>query len=296
MTGIIVKAIAGFYYVDAGDAVIECKARGKFRTSESPLVGDRVEIMPDGTTGTIERIFDRKNALVRPPVANLDVLFIIAATSDPAPNYFVIDKLTVYAEHCCVTPVIVSNKPDLGSPEKLLEIYRNAGYRTVCASGSTGAGADELRALMDGKICAFTGNSGVGKSSILNHIMPQLQLETAHTSKKLGRGRHTTRHTELFRCGGGYIADTPGFSSFELQDGLFIHKEQLANCFPEFSQYLGGCRFSSCSHTGEKGCAVAQAAAAGAIEKSRFESYIRMYRDSAKIPDWQLNKRKQEKS
>ena len=293
MNGIIIKAIAGFYYVDTGDTVIECKARGKFRKGLSPLTGDKVEISVQDNAGTIERIFDRKNALVRPPLANLDLLFIIASTGDPAPNYFVIDKLTVYAEHCGITPVIVANKPDIAPPDELLEIYKSAGYRTIRASGNNGDGAGEIRDMINGRICAFTGNSGVGKSSILNHIMPSLSLETAHTSKKLGRGRHTTRHTELFRCGGGYIADTPGFSSFELQDELFIRKESIANCFPEFEPFIGECKFTSCSHTGEKGCAISSAAKDGRIAKSRFESYVRMYRDAAKIPEWELNKRKQ---
>ena len=293
MTGIIVKAIAGFYYVDTGDVVIECKARGKFRNkSQSPLVGDRVEITPtDGGKATVDKILPRKNSLIRPPLANLDLLFIIASVSDPQPNLFVIDKLSAYAEYNGVEPIIVANKPDLGSPEELLSIYQKAGYKTLCASGKTGEGVEEITKLMSGKISAFTGNSGVGKSSILNRIMPSLSLETAHTSQKLGRGRHTTRHSELFKCEGGYIADTPGFSSFELNDDLFIRKDELSGCFPEFESYLGECKFTSCSHTGEKGCAVLSALENGEIAKSRFESYVRMYKDAAKIPDWQINKR-----
>lgn len=291
--GIIIKAVAGFYYVDTGDAVIECKARGKFRNeSLSPLVGDKVEIsLTDDGKGAVENIQPRKNALVRPPVANLDVLFIIVSTADPAPNTYVIDKLTAYSEYVGITPIIVLNKPDLSSPDRLLKIYREAGYTAVCASGVSGEGADVIKSLISGKICAFTGNSGVGKSTLLNHIMPSLSLETSHTSRKLGRGRHTTRHTELFKCGGGYIADTPGFSSFELQDELFIHKDELADCFPEFADYTDKCRFTSCSHTGEKGCAVVAAVNDDVISRSRFDSYVRMYKEAAQIPDWKLKKK-----
>lgn len=290
--GIIVKAIAGFYYVDTGDDVIECKARGKFRNNaQSPLVGDRVEISVDNGKGAIESICERRNWLIRPPIANLDVLFIIASTADPAPNTYVIDKLTAYAEYVGVTPIIVSNKSDLASAESLIEIYSSAGYKTIKASGNDGAGVDEIKAEITGKICAFTGNSGVGKSTILNHIMPELCLQTADISHKLGRGRHTTRHTELYRCCGGYIADTPGFSNFELQDELFIHKDELAGCFPEFEQFIGECKFTSCAHIGEKGCAVVQAVNEGKIHKSRFENYVRMYKEAAAIPDWQLKKR-----
>lgn len=289
--GIIVKAIAGFYYVDTGDDVIECKARGKFRNNaQSPLVGDRVEISVDNGKGAIESICERRNWLIRPPIANLDVLFIIASTADPAPNTYVIDKLTAYAEYVGVTPIIVSNKSDLASAESLIEIYSSAGYKTIKASGNDGAGVDEIKAEITGKICAFTGNSGVGKSTILNHIMPELCLQTADISHKLGRGRHTTRHTELYRCCGGYIADTPGFSNFELQDELFIHKDELAGCFPEFEQFIGECKFTSCAHIGEKGCAVVQAVNEGKIHKSRFENYVRMYKEAAEIPDWQLKK------
>lgn len=290
--GIIIKAIAGFYYVDTGVDVIECKARGKFRNkSLSPLAGDRVEISVDeNSIGTIESVEKRKNSLIRPPIANLDLLFIIVSTADPLPNTYVIDKLTAYAEYVGVTPIIVSNKSDLASAQDLLETYKSAGYKTVEASGKTGDGADEIKALMSGKVCAFTGNSGVGKSSILNHIMPSLSLETAHISKKLGRGRHTTRHTELYRCANGFVADTPGFSNFELQDELFIHKDTLAECFPEFSDYIGGCKFTSCAHTGEKGCAIVEAVKNGEIAQSRFDSYVRMYKEAAAIPDWKLKK------
>ena len=290
--GIIVKAIAGFYYVDTGDDVIECKARGKFRNNaQFPLVGDRVEISVDNGKGAIESICERRNWLIRPPIANLDVLFIIASTADPAPNTYVIDKLTAYAEYVGVTPIIVSNKSDLASAESLIEIYSSAGYKTIKASGNDGAGVDEIKAEITGKICAFTGNSGVGKSTILNHIMPELCLQTADISHKLGRGRHTTRHTELYCCCGGYIADTPGFSNFELQDELFIHKDELAGCFPEFEQFIGECKFTSGAHIGEKGCAVVQAVNEGKIHKSRFENYVRMYKEAAAIPDWQLKKR-----
>ncbi|MEE1143805.1 MAG: ribosome small subunit-dependent GTPase A [Acutalibacteraceae bacterium] len=289
--GIIIKAIAGFYYVDSGDDVIECKARGKFRNKAlSPLVGDRVEISVDNGKGAIENISERKNHLIRPPIANLDVLFIIASTANPAPNTFVIDKLTAYAEFVGVTPIIVTNKSDLASAQDLTEIYKNAGYKVIKASGLSGDGVDEIKSEIEGKICAFTGNSGVGKSSILNHIMPELSLQTADISHKLGRGRHTTRHTELYRCGSGYIADTPGFSNFELQDELFIHKDELQDCFPEFEEFLGGCKFTSCAHIGEKGCGVVEAVNEGKIHKSRFENYVRMYKEAAEIPDWQLKK------
>ncbi len=287
--GIIVKGIGGFYYVESANVIYECKARGSFRKQGiSPLVGDKVEFsINDKAENTIEKICDRKNQLVRPPLANIDTLFIVASIVDPKLNTLIIDKLIAIAEYKNIEPIIVITKTDLDDDyQKYIDIYRNAGFKVIISNPSND-GAKEVLDLLEGKISAFTGNTGVGKSTLLNIICPELNLQTGETSKKLGRGKHTTRHCELFKVNGGYIADTPGFSSIDFEKCEKIYKDDLPHCFREFDDYLGCCKFTSCSHTADKGCAVVNAVNEGAISKSRHDSYISMYNDIKDIKEWE---------
>lgn len=290
-TGKIIKGIGGFYYVDADDVIYECKARGNFRKQKIiPLVGDNVEIsVNDNAENTIDRILQRKNELVRPPLANLDTLFIVSSIVDPKINPPIIDKLAAIAEYKGIEPVIVFTKIDLCQDySEFTDIYTKAGFKVIACDNSLGTGADEIKKLIKGKISAFTGNTGVGKSTLLNNIFPNLELATGETSKKLGRGRHTTRHCELFKTDGGYIADTPGFSSLDFEKCEKVLKEDLPYCFREFEPYLGLCKFNSCSHINDKGCAVCEAVSNGIISESRHESYISMYNEVKDIKEWQM--------
>ncbi len=283
------KNIADFYYVEVGDALIECKPRGIFRKSGvTPLVGDMVTVTigKDGK-GMIEEIAKRKNSLARPPLANLDKLFIVSSLSDPKPNAFVIDTMTVFAEDKSIEPVIVINKCDLSDDDSIIKIYEDAGFRVIKTSVNDHIGLDELTNSLKGCTSAFTGNSGVGKSSLLNCIDARFQIKTADISKKLGRGKHTTRHTELYKIQNGYIADTPGFSSIENEKLDFIQKENLQFCFREFAPYITKCKYTSCSHTKEKGCVIIDAVELGTIPKSRYESFLELYRQAEKINDWE---------
>ncbi len=291
--GTIIKLIAGFYYVDAGTAVYMCRAKGKFRDiNESPLPGDSVIITPEADfKGRVESIVDRRNCFVRPTVANVDRLYIVASSVDPSPNLSVIDRMTVIAEHKGAEPVIVFNKADLRNIEELSEVYLKAGFQTFIVSAKTGEGIAELKDSFSGKLCVLTGNSGVGKSSLLNLVFPDAGLSTGEISDKLGRGRHTTRAVELLKTGnGGYIADTPGFSILDfVNEGLL--KDELAGCFREFAPYLSGCRFTTCSHTKENGCAILAAVERGEIPKSRHDSYFEMYNELKNVNEWELKKR-----
>lgn len=291
--GKIIKGIGGFYYVETAEAVYECKAKGSFRNMKlSPLVGDNVEISVNvNAENRIESILPRKNELVRPPLANLDQLFIVSSLVDPAINTFIIDKLIAIAEFKGIEPVIVLTKTDLSSSfDEYKHIYCASGFKTILCSSIDKSGTDEVRALLKGKISAFTGNTGVGKSTLLNSIDENLMLKTGETSRKLGRGKHTTRHSELFKVCGGYVADTPGFSSLEFEKCERILKEDLFDCFREFEKYFGKCKFSTCSHTSEKGCAVCEAVEKGEIEKSRHESYVQMYNDVKDIKEWEIRR------
>lgn len=289
-TGKIVKGIGGFYYVDVNDTIYECKARGNFRNKKIiPLVGDNVEIsVNDNAENTIDNILPRKNQLVRPPLANLDTLFIVNSIVDPKINTSVIDKLIAIAEYKNIEPIIVLTKTDLCNEyQNYVDIYKNAGFNIVVCDNTISQGVDEIKNLMNNKISAFTGNTGVGKSTLLNNLFPNLDLATGETSKKLGRGRHTTRHCELFKFENGYVADTPGFSSLDFEKCEVIYKEDLPDCFREFRQYLGLCKFNSCSHIADKGCAVLDAVEKGVISQSRHNSYISMYNDVKDIKQWQ---------
>lgn len=291
MQGLIRKAIAGFYYVEAGSAVFECKARGIFRKKEmSPLVGDIVEMEPTAEgVGVIVQVLPRRNQFGRPPVANLEQLAVVASTCEPTANPLLMDRMIALAEDRQVEPLVVLTKSDLQSGEELAERYRLAGIPVFCVCCPTGEGVDDLRDRLRGRVTAFCGNTGVGKSSLLNALEPGLSLATGEISQKLGRGRHTTRHVELFRLnGGGYLADTPGFSSLESLEGETVLKDNLAFAFREFVPYLGQCRFTSCSHTGEKGCAVYQAVQEGKIAPGRYENYVQLYQQVRTIKEWEL--------
>lgn len=287
---IVLKSIGGFYYIKTADGtVIECKAKGKFRKlALSPLAGDVVETEYEQGTNVITRIHERKNQFVRPPFANLDLLIMVIATTEPSPNYFVIDKMCAIAQHKNAEVAIAITKADLAHSEEIKEIYTKAGYKVfVTGEGHT----DQLEALkenMKGKICAFAGNSGVGKSTLLNRLFPDLQLETNAISQKLGRGKHTTRQVEIFDMGDCMVADTPGFSSIELDRDNFISKYDLPYAFVEFAPYLDECRFADCSHTSEIGCRVKQAVEAGDISQSRYDSYVAMYDKQKNVKDWEI--------
>ena len=284
------KALSGFYYVDDGTSVTACRGRGKLRHEGlSPLVGDRVSFTPQGDgTGSLDRVLPRRNQFYRPAVANIDQLVIIASQATPVTDPFLIDRVAAIAESRGCQCIICINKCDLAPGEDLAEIYQKAGFPTLRISAETGEGLETLRELIVGKVSAFTGNSGVGKSSILNALDRSVELATGDVSRKLGRGRHTTRHVELFRLScGALVADTPGFSSFDVDRMELARKEQLQYCFREFGPYLGKCRFQDCAHLREKGCAVLAAVEEGAIPGSRHASYLRLYEQAKAIPDWE---------
>lgn len=295
LQGLIMKGIGGFYYVKAEDGnTYECRARGIFRKKKmAPYAGDRVTISAeeDGT-GAIESIEPRKNDLIRPPVANIDQLFIVVSMRDPSPSTLIIDKTIAAAENKNIEPVLVLSKTDLEDAGWLREIYEKAGIPCITVSSVSGEGVEEVRQLLRSKISAFTGNSGVGKSTLLNRINEKFALETGEISQKLGRGRHTTRQVELLPLeDGGYVADTPGFSSIDMDRYELVRKEDLPHCFREFAPYLGDCRFTSCSHTCEKGCAVLEAVREGKIAPSRHESYVTMYQEVKDIKEWQMKEK-----
>ncbi len=289
--GIIMKALSGFYYVDSGDgSLIACRARGKFRHQHiTPLVGDRVEFtrLEEGS-GMVDEILPRKNEFLRPAVANIDQLVIIASGAIPVTDPFLIDRMTSLAESKACDSVICINKCDLERADELFQIYTAAGFSTVRVSAETGEGIGELADLIAGKVSAFTGNSGVGKSSILNTLEPGFSLAVGQVSERLGRGRHTTRHVELFRLkSGAVVADTPGFSSFDTDQTEMRQKESLAATFREFRPYLDQCRFVGCAHVKEKGCAVREALKQGKIPPSRHASYVRLYEQAKAHKEWE---------
>ena len=288
--GVIVKALSGFYYVQTDERLLECKARGRFRLDgTSPLVGDRVECSLDAHgKGRIDRVFERRNFFIRPAVANVDALVFVAANTNPVTDPFLIDRVSVIAESAGCELIVCINKTDVDPADELYGIFTAAGFIVVRTSVPDGTGIDALHREIAGKICAFTGNSGVGKSSIMNALSPGLNIKTAEVSEKLGRGKHTTRHVELFDIGGGtYAADTPGFASFDIEMMEIIPKEQLQFDFVEFAPYIGRCRFNNCAHLKEPGCAVTQAVADGKIMPSRYRSYERLYALSAQHKSWE---------
>ena len=292
VTGRIIRSISGFYDVQIPGRVISCRARGILRKEgNSPLTGDMVEITVERGKGMVEKILPRRNSFVRPAVANVDALVVFAANVNPITEPFLIDRVAAIAGDQEVQVVICVNKCDLDPAIDLVRIYKHAGFQVICTSAETGDGVEQLRQLLTGKLVAFTGNSGVGKSSILNRLCPELQLPTGEVSEKLGRGRHTTRHVELYALGEDtYVADTPGFSSFDTDQMDVILKENLQYAFPDFGRYLSDCQFRDCSHRKEPGCAVRAALESGDIETTRYDSYLRLYDKASQINLWELKK------
>ena len=291
--GIIIKGIGGFYYVEAADEIFECKARGAFRKSGiKPLAGDRVLIsLNDKAENTIEKIYDRKNFLERPPVANVDKLFIVSSVCEPKPVLLILDRLTALATVKNIEPIIIFTKTDLDDASEYIEIYRRAGIKAYAVSCVSGDGVEDVKKELEGCISAFCGNSGVGKSSLLNAIDETLGLKTGEISDKLGRGRHTTRHSEMIRVEGGYVADTPGFSSFDTEETELILKDELPFAFKEFEKYIGECKFTSCLHVKDKGCRIIQAVEDGEIPVTRHESYCSMMEEAKNIKEWEIRKK-----
>lgn len=287
--GRIEKALSGFYYVNTGDEVLQCRARGKFRREGmSPLVGDWVEVRElGGGEGFVERIEDRKNVFSRPSAANIDQLVIIASGAIPVTDPYLIDRISAIAALKGCEVLVVLNKCDLDRAEELFDLYRRSAIPVVRVSAETGEGMDALRQAISGKLNAFTGNSGVGKSSILNKLDPTFSLPVGEVSKALGRGRHTTRHVEMFALGSDtYVIDTPGFSSFDTEELNLELKQRLPETFPEFAPYVDNCRFVGCRHVKEKGCAVLQAVKDGTIPRGRHASYVRLAEELKSVNEW----------
>ena len=287
--GRIIRSLSGFYDVQTGDGLVTCRARGILRKEgNSPLTGDLVEITVERGKGMVEKILPRKNKFIRPAVANIDTLVVFAANVNPVTEPYLIDRVAAIAGDQNVQVVLCVNKCDLDPALDLVRIYEHAGFTVICTSAETGEGVDQLRQAISRKLVAFTGNSGVGKSSILNRLAPELNLATGEVSEKLGRGRHTTRHVELYYLGEDtYVADTPGFSSFDTDQMDVILKENLQYAFPDFGAYIGKCRFDDCSHRKEPDCAVRAALEAGEIEKSRYDSYLKLYEKASQINLWE---------
>lgn len=302
INGLIVKSIGGIYTVEAsdgcmtaGESLYEARARGIFRKrGVSPACGDFVAISENAPGSyVIEEIKERRNELIRPPLANLDLLLYVASTAEPAPDVSLIDKFIAVCEYKGISSAIVITKPDKGGSERLTDIYKKTSIPVFVCDNTTGAGSKDVRDFISGKLSAFTGNTGVGKSSLINCMFPGLKLSTGEISQKLGRGRHTTRHVELFRLpGGGYIADTPGFSTFDTNRYDVIYKEDLAHCFREFEPYTDRCRYRDCSHTSEEGCAVIEAVRSGEIASSRHRSYVMMYEEASELKKWEHKKQR----
>ena len=292
--GRIKKALSGFYYVEGDGEILQCRARGKFRKEGiSPLVGDWVEVRELGNgEGYVEAVKPRKNAFLRPAVANVDQIVIIASEAIPKTDPYLIDRLSAIAALKDCGVVVVLNKCDLNSAEALYHIYRAAGFPTIRVSAETGEGLSELKPLICGKLSAFTGNSGVGKSSILNALDSEFHLQVGEISEALGRGRHTTRHIELYHldCGAD-VVDSPGFASFDSEELNLELKRRLPETFPDFEPYLYSCRFVGCSHTKEKGCAVLAALKDGVLQRSRHDSYLRLYEELKPLKEWEEAKK-----
>ena len=282
LEGVIIKGIGGFYYVNTPSGVIECRARGVFRKKGmTPLVGDTVEVATeDGKTGAVDGIKPRKNVLVRPAVANVTQMVAVAALESPKPNPYVLDKLIASAEFAGLKIAVCFNKSDLTADDSLAENYRKAGFETLVTSAADNVNTDRLKSILKGEITVFAGNSGVGKSSLLNRVLGSEMFETGSVSDKTERGRHTTRHSELVELPfGGYIIDTPGFSSFELDT---IPLEDVPKLFREFGEVTGECRFLDCRHISEPDCCVRDAVMAGRISELRHESYRLLYEEVKK--------------
>lgn len=295
LNGIILRGIGGFYYVETPKGIIECRPRGIFRKNKvKPVAGDRCEIsLSDENKGTIETIKERKNFLIRPPIANIDTLYFVVSVKEPSPNLAILDQLIVIAEYKGVVPVIVITKNDLVNDndiaDKIYSIYSDAGFDVYTIDYNDKTSINLLKENMSGKLSAFCGNTGVGKSTLLNAIDPRLDVDTSEISQKLGRGRHTTRDVFLYSLDkGGYIADTPGFSTIEVNRFDVILKDKIQYCFREFDEYIGKCKFIDCLHTVEKGCAILDAVENGKISIERHRNYTSMVEEAKKINEWEL--------
>lgn len=277
----IIKGIGGFYYVKTADGVVECRAKGIFRKRGiTPVAGDRVRLEHEAGTAVIAEVLPRKNVFVRPPVANVDQFFIVASTVQPVPSTLVIDKLSAIAVDRGAQPVLVITKGDLQDAGALMQCYRTAGFPVLCVNAATGERLAPLCAMLAGKLSVFSGNSGVGKSTLLGALMPGQTLATGEISQKLGRGRHTTREVTLYEAHGGLVADTPGFASLDMARAAAIPKENLELAFPDIARLFGQCRFTGCSHLTEVGCAVREAVQKGEISRTRYESYAALYEEA----------------
>lgn len=295
LNGTIISSLGGTFKVAAQGSEYICKARGVFRNRQiTPICGDNVtvEIDPLSGEGMITDVLERKNEIIRPPLANLDQLVFVISTCEPYPNLLLLDKFLAVSIYKNISPAIVFTKTDKAPADEYVKIYSDI-FPTFCVDNSTGEGVERVKELLRDKFSAFTGNSGAGKSTLLNNICPNLDLATNEISRKLGRGKHTTRRVDIYPLdGGGYVADTPGFSTFNTQMYDTIMKQDLADCFPEFDEHLGKCRFQDCSHTKEQGCAVLQALNDGLISRSRHDSYCAMYAESAQIKPWEVKNSK----
>ncbi len=290
INGLILKGIGGFYYVEAADEIFECRARGIFRKEKlTPLPGDHVLItIRQNDENTIDSILPRSNSFLRPPIANVDQLIIVASICEPNPSTLIIDKLSAIAQSKDIETIVIVTKADIADTSELVEIYKKAGLKVFSVSCITGEGVEQVRKSLEGHISAFTGNSGVGKSTLLNCIDKELMLKTAEISEKLGRGKHTTREIELFKVANGYVADTPGFGSLDFENSEIILKDDLQFCFKEFLPYLGKCKFSTCKHIEDAGCSILAAVLNDEISKSRHNSYISMYNEVKDKREWNI--------
>ena len=289
--GVITKAVGGNYHVVTSDGILCCSARGIFRKNKiSPCAGDRVKVcIEENNLPVICEINDRKNHIIRPPIANLDCALLVASAVDPAPNPLITDKLISIFESKGIEPILVLTKRDLQSCDDFADIYRSCGFKVIYMDNITGNGIEQIKQQVAGKMSALIGNSGVGKSSLMNILFPGLNTDTSDISKKLGRGRHTTRQVEFYPLdGGGYIADTPGFSTVEVSRYGFVPKNELQYSFREFSEYIDKCKFRDCVHLKESGCAIREALDAGKINPSRYDSYVKMYEEADKLNEWEF--------
>ncbi|MBO4391967.1 MAG: ribosome small subunit-dependent GTPase A [Clostridia bacterium] len=289
MTGTVYECVGGLYSVKTENGIELCTARGLFRKDDTLIfTGDRVKV----EDGVITEILPRKNSLTRPPVANVDKLFLVVALSSPDPNLYNIDKMLAVAEYHGIKPVIVFSKSDLDDVIGVAEIYRGLPYKVISISPDSENGIDEIREEINNSVCVMSGLSGVGKSTLLNRLAPDLDLKTGEISKKLGRGKNTTRSSRFFDVSGGVIADTPGFSSLSFESYDIKNRAFLADCFPEFEDYKKDCLFTECSHTKEKGCGVLAALKKGKIKPTRHENYCRMYEELGVYKPWEDKEQK----